>query len=77
MIAKKSLAGRTGDIQDNKEPAGIVIDNYVDIEGDAGTGILTDSTLTEKIMSVAKTNNRVYKPKIYKEVISNLIYSKR
>lgn len=35
------------------------------------------SNTVEKIISVTKTSSRVYKPKIYKEVIIDLIYSRQ
>lgn len=31
----------------------------------------------KKIILVAKTNNKIYKPKTYKQVISKLIYTKQ
>lgn len=60
----------TVEIDDIQELNSIKMNEITNIDGNT-------STSTEKIISVTKTSNRVYEPKIYKEAISNLIHSRQ
>lgn len=46
------------------------------LNGNANANILADNTPVEIVILVVKRSSRVYKSKIYKEAISNLIHSR-